>query len=46
MDVLSQEKKYDVFEHLKDFKAHTKKQSGKMMKIIHTHNGAAGGRGM
>jgi hypothetical protein len=39
MGVFSQQKKYEVFKHLKDFKAHTKKQSGRTMKITHKHNG-------
>jgi hypothetical protein len=34
-------KKYEVFEHLKDFKAHAEKQSGKMIKILCTDNGGS-----
>jgi transposase InsO family protein len=32
-------KKYEVFDHLKDFKRHVEKQYGKMIKNLHTNNG-------
>jgi hypothetical protein len=32
-------KKYEVFEHLKDFKAHVEKKSGNMIKILCIDNG-------